>query len=536
MKPKTLLLLVGMFLILLTLTWMKKGLKPPVPTVEEGMDLIQEPVHLNSVDACRVTLGEKEISLAREEDRWIVKNQYGAYADEPKLTSLFEKLDELTGELRSDKKELLQDYGLTDEEALHIQLQRDEKLLAHLVIGTKKAGGENNFIRRGDANAVYVVDANLLAEFGFWQDVSEAQFDLERWIDKRIVHLEPDQVKAMEVYQGETQILGLNLNTGQEQPQWQFSRNLPFPLDENKVEHYLQSLLITRAQGIIMAEENSGDETSSWKARFHLEGGQTIEIFRGKKDEAGRNYYVKTSDKKYAFLVPLGTMDNLHKNDGDFFKDNPLGIEAEKISAVEIEQSEGPRTLQLVKTLRPKIPLKEQAQEGEEQGSPDQSGEAREQDSPEAQPGENEGEPEVPAEGTQGPEIEVTWQSPLGETFPQNEIGQFFQQLQQITLKMVMPRQSSIENFLKLKITQDEEPRLYTFTQKVQLDSNLECHYLEFGEDTQGYCVPARDVSNLLNAISTLTAKTSVSDDKVSSKKEKGKKKSHSQKPRGAHD
>ena len=175
MNKKSLIIVCVIFAVLIGLVFVKKSVKPGIPTTEEIVDIIASSINVDDFSEIVLRIGDgstedkdkpKNVHLVKEGDQWIVKTRYGVYANDKTITSLLDKLDQLKGELRSDKKGLLSDYGIGDDEGVHVELRRGDAEDIHIIIGIQKAGYQNNFVRLGETNAVYIVNENLLGAFG----------------------------------------------------------------------------------------------------------------------------------------------------------------------------------------------------------------------------------------------------------------------------------------------------------------------------------------------------------------------------------
>jgi len=125
MNKKSLIILVVIFVILIALVFVKKNMKPQVPTTEEITDIIASTVVLDNLSGIAIRLGDGEtqddekprnVGLSKDDTgQWVVGSFYDVYANENTVKSLVEKLDQLQGELRSNKKGVLGDYGIGDD-------------------------------------------------------------------------------------------------------------------------------------------------------------------------------------------------------------------------------------------------------------------------------------------------------------------------------------------------------------------------------------------------------------------------------------
>ncbi len=125
-------------------------------------------------DLDRITLGQGDqdvaVDLVRDPDGWKVASAWGVPAAESRITGLLKAVSGLSGEFRSDKAEVVADYGLDDSTAVHIRLYKDDKPVVSLEVGGRSQGQPGNFVRRTGDNAVYLSTASLLSPLGIYGD------------------------------------------------------------------------------------------------------------------------------------------------------------------------------------------------------------------------------------------------------------------------------------------------------------------------------------------------------------------------------
>ncbi len=126
-------------------------------------------------DLDRITLGqgkqEVTVDLVRAPDGWKVASSWNVKAAANRIDGLLKAVGNLSGEFRSDKAEVVADYGLADSSAVHIRLYKDDKPVVFLEVGNRSQGQPGNFVRLGDSHAVYLSTVSLLSPLGIYGDL-----------------------------------------------------------------------------------------------------------------------------------------------------------------------------------------------------------------------------------------------------------------------------------------------------------------------------------------------------------------------------
>ena len=140
--------------------------------------------------------------MTKTEAGWTVPALWNAPADEKKMKAFMETLSGLKGEERANSTEVLSDFGIRDEEAIHLVLFDETGEKTHLLAGTKNAGRGNLFLRRKGSNKVYLVPAELASQIGISMDSTRAKLDANQWANRDLFSLAPDQVQKAEIKDG----------------------------------------------------------------------------------------------------------------------------------------------------------------------------------------------------------------------------------------------------------------------------------------------------------------------------------------------
>ncbi len=478
MNKKSLIILCVIFTLLIGLVFVKKGMKLSVPTTEEVSAIVTAPVSSDSISEITLRLGDgmeegedssQNVRLRKVSDQWVVESQYGVRANDRVITSALEKLDRLEGEMRSDKAELLGDYGISGDKALHILLEHDGGVV-HLVVGMEKAGFQNNFVRFGEKNAVYVVNENLLTAFGVRGDEGEEYLDVGKWSDKRITNLVVDNLIGVAITQTangvDEMVIDVRKNMVNDKKQWQSVQPYSFGLSASKIKKIAENFNSTYAREIIAPDQGEAFEAPGWTGTFTFEGGDQVKLVRGAKDAEEKNYYLKVEGAAYYYLVPVSTFTGREKQQGDIFAANPLKVEEGGIEAISVEDKDGGKELNAVKVSL-------------------ESGEVAVA----------EGEAEVQEERQ-----EDVWKSPDGAVIETAKVRDVINKIKDMNLEAV-PKTASSEGTLTITITKEGVVQEYTISNGVKLESGKECHLLKVKGEDQDYCASKDHVAAIKSAL-----------------------------------
>jgi hypothetical protein len=380
-----------------------------------------------------------------------------------------EKLDQLQGELRSDNKGILADYGIDNERAVHVQLQRPDADYIDVVVGTQKAGYQNNFVRMGGSNAVYVVNENLLAALGVRGEDEDQKLDTDTWIDKRIAHLEPNDVVGVAITEGNggTERIAVDIKRElvDEKKQWKSAITYDFGLSVSKIKSMIEAFNNTYAQDVVAPDEEGVFDAPGWTALFTLANGDQVKLVRGEEKPEGK-YYVKLDGAGYFYQIATSTFNSRKDQQGNIFADNPIKADEKSISEVEIRDLVNAKKFHALK----KAPEEAQGVAGEKADKP-------------ADPKED------------------LWETPGGETVELTKVRDIINKIQGIGLEAVLQPEASIDEAMVMRITKDGIVTEYKISKDLKLGTGKECHFLRVNGNTQSYCAAKPPISALQNIL-----------------------------------
>ncbi len=281
----------------------------------------------------RITLGwgpdSTAVVIERLPDHWVVRTSYSYPASQQRIDDLLRNLGDLRGEFRSDKAEVLADYGLAGDGAVAITVfGQDFQPQLRLLVGRKPLGSVGEFVRRRDSSAVYLSSVSLLSPLGLWN--GPARPKSSHFVDLQAYKGERNDIESLVIDDGGkiTELVKVFpppppapavADTGQATPppaqdrsiyEWRLKRPREAAALKTKVDAILNSASTVRA---IDVADPDGDPLAYglWKARrkidLGLRDGTSVTLFFGAaRAEAGdqpAGIYMRTSLDNSVWVV-----------------------------------------------------------------------------------------------------------------------------------------------------------------------------------------------------------------------------------------
>ena len=204
MSGKRLLPLAAVLVVLVVVALMVKRDPAPTRLVDEvGWErLVPDSVRAGSITGFDLYQGsqpDQVLSLRRQGDGWQVTNYFNAPVRPGRIESLLEQIDGLEGELRADRAELLGEFDLEPEQALHLRVYTggETEPALHLLAG--RGGRRSGFVRLQDDPRVYNVDLNLHSMAGLWGETLGNAPGAETWLQLRMNNIPSEEVAGLEL-------------------------------------------------------------------------------------------------------------------------------------------------------------------------------------------------------------------------------------------------------------------------------------------------------------------------------------------------
>lgn len=204
MSGKRLLPLAAVLVVLVIVALMVKRQPTPTRLVDAvGWErLVPDSLQVQAISGVDLYQGsqpDQVLSLRRQGDRWQVPGYFNAPVRPGRIESLLEQIDGLEGELRADRAELLGEFDLEAEQALHLRVYTDDETQPALHLLAGRGGRRSGFVRLQDDPRVYNVDLNLHSMAGLWGETLGNVPEAQTWLQLRMNNIPSEEVAGLEL-------------------------------------------------------------------------------------------------------------------------------------------------------------------------------------------------------------------------------------------------------------------------------------------------------------------------------------------------
>jgi hypothetical protein len=352
MKFKHLIFLGMILFLLLAALYVKKIL---ITSEIETTEYKSLEISLNASDVYAIEFKKAQeddtLKLVKKDEEWFIPTQWNIRAKKQSIERLLEDISGLQGELRSSSKEVLPDYGLTDEEAFSIGVfDENDKPIQQFFVGTKKPSYGKSFLRKADSVDVYLVDKDIFSLLGIYGEPKEAKINTERWIDLSIIEFEVEKIEAIKIVrlEQEHKIISVDIKKELDEKKnlkkWVAVGEVPvFDLDAKKIKEFLKKINKMYATKAVEPKAKEYGFDNPYLTVSLTSQESQIELLLGAQ-EKGENRYVKTSPG-FVYILPKYRVKDLDIDISRFFIDNPLRIDKDKLQVLTIKAGESVITL-----------------------------------------------------------------------------------------------------------------------------------------------------------------------------------------------
>lgn len=327
MSKKQLIILTIVLGLLICILLLKESAKSPV-NLEEQMALETfAPSGFLSSDAARIEIYKREsqdqkVVLARTDGSWRVRSRFNAPAKGDKIDNFLDKMKTLEGEFRSREAAVLEDYGISEDKALHIAVYRknEKKPSYHILVGKRETYGRR-FVRRQGQNTVYTVNVDLASEIGLWGDTDNAP-ESSQWMDKVVVDFDKEKITKIALTTPDNSRVfekrakgpvGEEPETGEKEYEWVLAEdNSDAVFQQSEVDGILRALDIYYSLDVAdpSKKKEFGLESPGFRCEVTLENGEKTALIaaRNKPDEDG---YMMIEGKDTVYTVTGAKLDDL---------------------------------------------------------------------------------------------------------------------------------------------------------------------------------------------------------------------------------
>ena len=204
MSSKRLLPLAAVLVVLVAVALMVKRQPAPTRLVDEvGWErLVPDTLRaeaITGVDMYQGSLPDQVLSMRRQGDGWQVVTYFDAPVRPSRIESLLQQVGSLEGELRADRADLIGEFDLEEEQALHLRVYTGDAAdpALHLLAG--RGGRRSGFVRLAGESRVFNVDLNLHSMAGLWGESLGNPPAAETWLQLRLNEIRSENVAAVEL-------------------------------------------------------------------------------------------------------------------------------------------------------------------------------------------------------------------------------------------------------------------------------------------------------------------------------------------------
>lgn len=320
MNKKAIYVLLIVMVALIVISYALKGLNRATSTPESLNELRIEfdPGEVTRIDVYKQDYPDSGLHFAKHESGWIVVNAYSTPAKEEDIEKLITELREASGSVRGESADLYEDFDITDDKALQIELfGSDGSNLLHLYVG-KGAGGRDCFMRQAGLPVVYLADENFISRFAAWNAPPEKKLPTDRWLQLTMCDIDGNAMTSFKINKGKTAYEFALV----EEPSgdtltppikaWkQISPKKGIKLEESKIKSLSFSLAGLRAVDVVDPSEKNkyGLDKSGYVIRAGDDQENTAEIYFGSEIDDGEDRYAVVTGRESVYKVDKSTFE-----------------------------------------------------------------------------------------------------------------------------------------------------------------------------------------------------------------------------------
>ncbi|MBT3317081.1 DUF4340 domain-containing protein [bacterium] len=324
MNKKTIIILLVVLALLVIASLTQKESHRNAVTQKDNAALFATEFDAANISRIVITQGADSTGVVLDKlEQWVSRSRFGYTADENKIYQLLNMLNGLDGQFRSDKEQVLVDYGLGGSEAVTVSLfDSDFNEVVSLEIGKSPAGGTGHFIRSTTDNKVYLTNIDVLAKMGLVNGPELPNHAF--FLDTRIFSTTREDVRAFTLYQG-NEIIALEKRYAEVDStidfstwDWEITKPEKTMASNAAVDQLLNSLISINAADMADPAIDM-EKVGLWKAAKRLEvklaDGSTFELRVGDKwDGDPSGYYVDNGNPNTRWIIIDIKIDQIFKS------------------------------------------------------------------------------------------------------------------------------------------------------------------------------------------------------------------------------
>ncbi len=333
------------------------------------VSILPEDTRAADIQKLEIYRGEEKkdaIVLERSKDGWAVPSRFGAKGNEGNISNLLNDIKKLSGELRTKKASLHEDFGITAKKAVHISLyDRKGKLYQDLLLGKRGERGTEGFVRLASSNKVYLADKNLLSNLGIYGETDNP--DAKKWLELKMLDKKKEEMAKVALdMPGKQVVLEKKEKKKEEKPEetpeesetpptpeekkgekkeyeWVLaSPPTEFQLKEPAVNSLVSSVSQLNAEDIAdPAKMNEyGFDASMYTATITMDDGSIETLLVGKKTDKDNKRYARLKDGSTIYILPQYTVTGVFKKMRDLLEIKIWDLKREEVASISLQRPE----------------------------------------------------------------------------------------------------------------------------------------------------------------------------------------------------
>jgi hypothetical protein len=276
------------------------------------------------IDLRKGEANQAEVSLLRQADgSWTIPDYYKAKSKKWTIDQLLKNFTQAKGEMRSDSKDVLGDYSLTEKDAVHLEaFDAQGTALFHLLISPNRTLTGQNFMRLASSNRVIVADSDILSTLGLQS--KDSKLDPKKFADMQTVKIDVDKVSKIEIFDKKSsQVLLRQQGAADKTVQWAWDPADPRqPVEKSKVETFLRSLPNIYASEVIDPASPLAKEVKPWIRVIMEKDGQNtpLELQLSPVDAAKKIYALRVMPDAIVYQVDSAGIEAIKTDKASFSK------------------------------------------------------------------------------------------------------------------------------------------------------------------------------------------------------------------------
>ncbi len=343
MKNKKLLVLalIVIALLIVGITVKKKQKVSLVETVK--LKKLISNVSNDKVTKIEFKAETKKLTIEKKDNEWTLPEVHNAKAEGDKVEALIKTLVNLEGELRSDSKEVLGDYGLTKGKALEIAIYTQGNTPVVLLAG-KEAGYKTYFVRLDNSNDVYVINENLPDKVGLPANESAGEPDYKEFVNLALfADSSVDNTAVIKLlYKDAIKLTLLKEKAAANEPEVWKAENVPFKLKENGARELIRKLKELNADEIVSENNDAGqklfgfDKAPQIAISYKTADNKEVQLYAVVNEKDKETYALTISGKSNIYTIKRSALNRMFFNNSAVFDLTLLKISESDMTEISV--------------------------------------------------------------------------------------------------------------------------------------------------------------------------------------------------------